>query len=118
MSNNNRRSQHHHHHNHHHHYGDVTRADNLLNFRYAPPPSQHQQGSGHYKRGNRRKNEKRSAKEQSRRNKLQSDFYLHTSPEHSFILKRRCGTRSGHFDDNHTFSGPGSLKWDNVEVVK
>ena len=98
-------------------------VDGMVNFRHAPRPAQrlHNYGKG----GGSRK--KMSVEERDKRNRLKSNFFLHTSPEHSFVLRRRK-QRSGFSsvaiksldDHNHyTFSGPDSgVSWDDVSAVK
>ena len=95
-------------------------VDGLLNFRYAPRPIQHPH------RGGSNPKKMMSIEEKHKRNKLKSDFYLHTSPDHSFILRRqkqenRLSSTVTQTSEHtkYTFSGPDSgVRWDDIRVVK
>lgn len=112
---------------------DAVDGTNLLNFRFAstpapPPPSSssrrnHGRGGGG-RNCNNNNNRNRSQQQSSRRSKedrssarrkaQSANFYLHSSPDHAFVLTRRP-------DRSHQYSFEGSnspVSWGHVRIVK
>ncbi|GAX13402.1 hypothetical protein FisN_34Lh001 [Fistulifera solaris] len=81
-------------------------ATNLVNFRFSPPP----QPSSH-RPNSRSQTTQKKCQERQRPSKL---FYLHTSPDHAFVL-----TRIPPKQQTHSFHGPDQIiSWESVRMVK
>ncbi|GAX28791.1 hypothetical protein FisN_34Hh001 [Fistulifera solaris] len=81
-------------------------ATNLVNFRFSPPPQPSPHRPNRSSQTNRKKNQERKSP-----SKL---FYLHTSPDHAFVL-----TRIPPKQQTHSFHGPDQIiSWESVRMVK
>ena len=82
-------------------------ATDLINFRFSPPPQPSQQQ--HH--NNRSQQNRRKIQGGQKPSKL---FYLHTSPDHAFVL-----TRIPPKQQSYSFQGPDKIiSWESVRMVK
>lgn len=115
--------------------GAPTATDpNLLNFYFSSDSATQRQGdnggggrdrsrggrgnrNSHQRRQNSRKDSRSKEDRVSVRRKPSSAmFYLHSSPDHGFVITRRPGKMQQH---QYTFNGPDSaVSWDSVRIVK
>ena len=105
--------------------GQPGAASDLLNFHFsAPPPQQprsnncnrNRRGGGNHARQSSQQQYRRSKEDRasSRRKASQQNFYLHSSPDHFFVI-----SRAGKLDQQYTFKGPDSaVSWESVRLVK
>jgi hypothetical protein len=103
----------------------VAAGADLLNFHFSTsPPAREQQSFG----GRRNDNNNRQSNSQNQYHRSKEDrasarrkpssamFYLHSSPDHAFVITRRPPNQHG---DSYSFNGPDSpVSWEAVRVVK
>lgn len=100
-------------------------ASELLNFHFSTPVTSEISGGrsqGQFPRNNRRQAQPchRTAQDRAsaRRRANSANFYLHSSPDHSFALTRRSSSKI-QGGSAYTFSGCDSpVAWESVRVVK